>query len=397
MRNVVLFLLLFSYAGLKAQNVYTIQADSVKLTGCDSSELIIENHTQNVPGFLFNTGNGRTIFRRGLQSLGNGSFIFGADTLNLSANAWVQGGNRFGATGVLGTLDNNHLDLYTNNTQYARLTNTGNFLLGSTTDGGARLQVNGGGTFNGALFLNPLTSSDGAGGYNFISMNNQDLIAGFGHSMIFQVPSTATNYYFQFGAGPNLGTPGKALIFSGNNDGNIVVTAPSNYIDLYGVQNVGDDASGLYLTSGGYSGMDGVVVQRNSRSILMTDALFTVRENSDTTVFEALKNGNIGVGINAPTAQLHTTGTVRLAGLSSDNTQTRVVVGDANGNLFYRDASTLAASEALRSSLAVNGPVTAKKLTLTAKDWPDYVFDSSYRLPGLAGVGQYIRQQHHLP
>src|SRR5579859_278526 len=104
--------LLFLCGILSAQTVYTIQADSVKLTGCDSSELIIQNHTQNVPGFLFNTGNGRTIFRRGLQSLGNGSFIFGADTLNLSANAWVQGGNRFGATGVLGALDNNHLDLY---------------------------------------------------------------------------------------------------------------------------------------------------------------------------------------------------------------------------------------------------------------------------------------------
>ncbi|MBO9204504.1 MULTISPECIES: hypothetical protein [Niastella] len=34
--------------------VYTIKADSVKITNtCDTAELIIENHTQNVPGFLF--------------------------------------------------------------------------------------------------------------------------------------------------------------------------------------------------------------------------------------------------------------------------------------------------------------------------------------------------------
>ena len=115
-----------------AQNVYTITADSVKLTSCDSSELIIMNHTQNVPGFLFNTGNGRTIFQRGAQSLGGGVYVIGADTIRTSSNAWVQGGNSFGTTGVLGTLDNNHLDFYTNNTPRMRLTNAGSLGIGLT-------------------------------------------------------------------------------------------------------------------------------------------------------------------------------------------------------------------------------------------------------------------------
>ena len=104
-----------------SQYVYTIKADSVKLTGCDSNELIIENHTQNVPGFLFNTGNGRTQFRRGLLNLGGGAYQIGADTLRIPTNAWLQGGNAFGTTGILGTLDNNHLDLYTNGSRAARL------------------------------------------------------------------------------------------------------------------------------------------------------------------------------------------------------------------------------------------------------------------------------------
>ncbi|HLZ87297.1 MAG TPA: hypothetical protein VKQ52_08655, partial [Puia sp.] len=95
---------------LNAQEVYTIKSDSVKLTGCDSNELIIENHTQSVPGFLFNTGRGRTIFKRGAQLLGNTAYLIGGDTVN----AWLLGGNSFGQTGVLGTLDNHHLDLYTN-------------------------------------------------------------------------------------------------------------------------------------------------------------------------------------------------------------------------------------------------------------------------------------------
>src|ERR1700722_13519166 len=103
-----------------AKRVWTITADSVKITDCDSSELIIENHTRNVRGFLFNTGNGRTIFQRGAQQLGSGMYLIGADTLHLAPNAWLQGGNSFGATGVLGTLDSNQLDLFTNGVRRAR-------------------------------------------------------------------------------------------------------------------------------------------------------------------------------------------------------------------------------------------------------------------------------------
>lgn len=49
--------------GLQAQVTYKIKADSVKITNDNcSAELIIENSTRNVDGFLYNTGNGRTRF-----------------------------------------------------------------------------------------------------------------------------------------------------------------------------------------------------------------------------------------------------------------------------------------------------------------------------------------------
>jgi len=133
----------FLHVAVKAQYVYTIKADSVKITNCDSAELIIENHTQGIPGFLFNTGNGRTIFKRALQPIGNNSYIIGADTLQLSPNAWLQGGNAFGATGVIGTTDLNPLDFYTNNTDRARLNTNGDLLLGSTVDSNYKLDVKG--------------------------------------------------------------------------------------------------------------------------------------------------------------------------------------------------------------------------------------------------------------
>jgi hypothetical protein len=144
--NRVLLLLILTGIGQAsfAQYVYTIKADSVKITNsCDTAELIIENHTQTVPGFLYNKGRGRTEFRRVLQKISDTVVTIGPDTLRIPY-AWIQGGNRWNTTGVFGTLDNNPIDFFTNNTRQGRWTNTGNLLLGSITDtGGYKLNVNG--------------------------------------------------------------------------------------------------------------------------------------------------------------------------------------------------------------------------------------------------------------
>ncbi|AEV99269.1 hypothetical protein A4D02_32225 [Niastella koreensis] len=137
-----LLILLCLEKSLRAQYIYTIKADSVKITNtCDTAELIIENHTQTVPGFLYNKGRGRTEFRRGLLKMSDSIFIIGGDTLRM--NPWLQGGNRFGTTGKFGTLDNNHIDFYTNNSQRMRLTNTGNLLVGTNIDDGNIVQIQG--------------------------------------------------------------------------------------------------------------------------------------------------------------------------------------------------------------------------------------------------------------
>ncbi|MBO9204517.1 MULTISPECIES: hypothetical protein [Niastella] len=142
MNRLLLLLILMGIGHVSlAQYVYTIKADSVKITNtCDTAELIIENHTQMVPGFLFNKGRGRTEFRRVMHGINDTLVMIGPDTLRLP-NAWVQGGNKFNSTGIFGTLDNNHIDFFTNGQKRGRWTNTGNLLIGNGNDLGYKLQI----------------------------------------------------------------------------------------------------------------------------------------------------------------------------------------------------------------------------------------------------------------
>jgi hypothetical protein len=133
---------------LSAQYIYTIRADSVKITNsCDTAELIIENHTQNIPGFLFNKGKGRTEFRQGLFKLDDSTYIIGNDTLRvITAGAvWLLNGNAGTnpGTNFLGTTDYTSLVFRTDNTERARFSESGNMLIGTTDDFGETLQVNG--------------------------------------------------------------------------------------------------------------------------------------------------------------------------------------------------------------------------------------------------------------
>jgi hypothetical protein len=131
-----------------------------------------------------------------------------------------------------------------------------------------------------------------------------------------------------------------------------------------------------------------------------------------------LPTGNIGIGTITPTAQFHTTGSVRLAGISSDSTKTRVLVSDTSGNLFYRSASSLTGhwlyaggvvydsvdNIAIGTSnnqgykLAVNGTAIFTKVKVkTAGTWPDYVFKKDYQLPELKELEAYLVKYRHLP
>ncbi|GGH71763.1 hypothetical protein HNQ91_003295 [Filimonas zeae] len=48
-------------------------------------------------------------------------------------------------------------------------------------------------------------------------------------------------------------------------------------------------------------------------------------------------------------------------------------------------------------NLAVDGNIKTRKITVTQTNWPDYVFDSAYRLSPLTQVEAYIQANKHLP
>jgi hypothetical protein len=111
-----------------SQNIYQIRADSVRIyNNCDTAEFILENHTQMVPGYLYNRGRGRTEFRRmRFMDLGQGLIAIGdQDTLNLGSSSlgdqfirnqfstaqladyWIKGRGKVDGTFTLSKYKNN--------------------------------------------------------------------------------------------------------------------------------------------------------------------------------------------------------------------------------------------------------------------------------------------------
>lgn len=80
----ILFGLLILISFSANSQVHTqVIGDSIYMhSNTGTAELILENSTKNVNGFLYNKGNGRTEFRKGLIKINDSLYIIGGDTLN---------------------------------------------------------------------------------------------------------------------------------------------------------------------------------------------------------------------------------------------------------------------------------------------------------------------------
>jgi len=87
-----------------------------------------------------------------------------------SANAaWLVGGNTLAGTGIFGTLSNNHVDFYSNNLVRGRLSNLGEFFIGTTNTVLAGDLMNGVGNVTFPWALNGYTDQNGAGTYGQVT------------------------------------------------------------------------------------------------------------------------------------------------------------------------------------------------------------------------------------
>jgi hypothetical protein len=424
----------------------------------------------------------------------------------------------------------------TASTEKVRIGANGNFLIGTTTDNGYKLQVKDNAALTGAtgsigstLFLGDVAKpnafaihsygdNSGADRYTVICHNMLEGGSGYatdkqGGGVFFDDRASILPIRFMFKQAGNSGTTqaggvsanGNLVLGAANDDngnklqvtGNTWVSGKlqvgtSSYNDLtpytpeiWDTYNTRFNGGNVSIFAPGEQSITGNSYQLNfyaryhdggkgdvtSKASFIKGTVTTYRESepqpwegrgtlvlgsTNTTYMPAagftdvpamyLYNGKVGVGVTVPESQLHTNGTVRFAGLTNDNAKDRVVVSDANGNLSYRDASTLGGSATAGWSLTGNNDANAKLGTIGSNDlpiitgnveqmrigangnvgigttaisgnyklsvegtirtrkvrvdpgtWADYVFESDYKLLPLKEVEQYIQQEKHLP
>ncbi|MCR6720397.1 MAG: hypothetical protein NVV59_08895 [Chitinophagaceae bacterium] len=136
---------------VSSQYTHRIKADSVLITKDSSSnELIIENLSVDIKGFLYNRGVGRTEFKQAMIQINDSTYVFGSDSIHIpsrafGANWWMPDGNarKYNWAPQLGSNDNQHVVLRTNNLERMRLTADGNFLIGTTVNSVFKMDVAG--------------------------------------------------------------------------------------------------------------------------------------------------------------------------------------------------------------------------------------------------------------
>ena len=140
-----------------------------------------------------------------------------------------------------------------------------------------------------------------------------------------------------------------------------------------------------------------------------------------------LNNGNVGIGTIKPLEKLDVSGSLLLGSQSVNANTTKLFLrnpagktwtlssggnnidendfalynwsNDQSAPFFYIKSEGNIGIGTTRPTekLSVNGNIRSKKVIVTQNGWPDYVFESNYKLLSLKEVDQYIKQHKHLP
>jgi len=146
-----------------------------------------------------------------------------------------------------------------------------------------------------------------------------------------------------------------------------------------------------------------LLIRAFTRTTATTNALtnaLVVLSSENTDLLRVRNDGNVGIGVESPTARLH----VRSGGTSA--TSNALLVSNSAGSslLTVREGgkvligpSTVSSGTHADFRLSVDGKVVAKSFVATMTGWADYVFEPSYQLMPLDSLEAYITEHRHLP
>jgi hypothetical protein len=299
----------------------------------------------------------------------------------------------------------NPIQFYIAGAERARFSATGNFLLGTATDDGNKLQVNGNVKVNNRVVGDVnhayVEMSNVAGtSINWGTGANQSAVLAAGP--ILGVTNGQERLRITQGGSVGIGTSAPGALLHVN--GNYAQTHPT-FTGTYMVEHIANNTIRFNSPVGEFMrvGPDNVVrfagqmIESTTRGALLGNAL----------------GGN----------SLTTTAPVQFQNLVNDNTVTRLLGTDAAGNIKWRDAATISgggSSQWTTSAsniyygtgnvgigttnitdanykLFVETGIRTRKVKVDQSTWPDYVFYQQYKLPSLIEVESFIKSNNHLP
>jgi len=342
------------------------------------------DYTLDVDGDLNFTGALRAAGSAGtagqvLLSAGAGTPVWTDISGAIGSNAWLQGGNTFGAIGVLGTNDNYNLQFKTNNATRMTIDTSGNVGIGTTSPSYPLDIV---GSSLGTLQLSNV-STDATSKYSSLVQRHYTNSEESFQMLFGQSTSSANNlrigggssnfnaatlleFYTAANNTTTTGTP-RMVINSAGNVG-IGTTSPDSRLQVIGgnatirlqggpgasggshislgyatlstadygsyISQQGDSGEGLTIASYGAGGLGGNITFKTYQSSGSSNVVPRMRITSA---------GNVGIGTTAPGAKLDVAGAVRLgdAGGTYDILNTSAAGGAASGDLYWGNSALL--------------------------------------------------------
>ena len=154
-----------------------------------------------------------------------------------------------------------------------------------------------------------------------------------------------------------------------------------------------------------------------------SDQGFSIKDSLNNTLLKVTNVGNVGIGTANPTKKLEVNGSIGwgTTGAALNNDQGASIelrgygkpyIDFSNNEFSDYDARLILTNNILEIvgnvgigtddthgyKLAIAGNVVAEEMVVKLKnDWPDYVFNNSYRKPDLGKLEKFIKKNGHLP